>query len=459
VNVQSVAWITQRKNLLAMLGYLVAIDCFLRAEEGRRGAYGLSLLAFLLALLSKGSVAVLPVVLLGVIAYRLRFGPRYVARLAPFFVLAAILAGVDIWFQGHHLGVAETIRQAGPVERLLGAGAVVWFYLFKAVVPLHLVFLYPAWRIAPGELRWWLPLLAAAALPVLLWFRGWRGALYAWGYYCVALLPVMGFTDVYFMKFSLVADHYQHLALIGVTAAAGAAWAEWRRRVPGALPLAAAGLAAGVLAVLTWRQCGRYRDAETLFTVTLQENPGSAMAHNNLGVILAGAHRLPEATAQFGEALRLDPGYADAERNLGLTLAREGRTAEAIPHYEAALRLQPVFADAEDDLGNALLREDRNAEALLHFERAIRLSAGDAEAQANLAIALVRLDRLPEAIAHYEEAVRLEPDNASLQVNLASALMLAARPQEAIPHFEAAVRLRPDDADARSGLAAARAAR
>ena len=468
VNVQSVAWITQRKNLMAMLFFLASTWWFLRGDpaaptpvaSGGTGArwYWLSLLAFALAMLSKGSVAVLPVVFLGIIAYRRRIEPRDAVRLLPYFIVAGVLTLVDIWFQGHHLAAAETIRRAGVTERILGAGAVVWFYLYKALVPLRLIFLYPRWQIDPGQVRWWLPLLGALALTGLLWRKGWRGPLAAWGYFCVALVPVMGFTDVYFMKFSLVADHYQHLALIGVTALAGAGWAKWRRRAPGALPVAAAALVAGGLAVLTWRQCLKYRNAETLFEITLRENPGSAMAHNNLGVILADAHRLPEAVAQFGDALRLDPAYADAERNFGLTLARSGQAAEAIPHYEAALRLQPDFASAEDDLGNAFLWLGRTAEAIPHFERAIALSPGDAEAQCNLGIALVRLDRLDQAIPHYEAAVRLEPDNAAMHLNFANALMRGGRAADAAAQYEQVLRIRPGDADAQAGLADARRA-
>jgi Flp pilus assembly protein TadD len=507
VNVQTVAWITQRKNLMAMLFLLLSTLAFLRSARGApfsgKGSgpkglnpaagfgplgpdpfYAMSWLAFVLAMLSKGSAAVLPVVLLGIIAWERPVRVRDLVRLGPFFLVAGVLTLVDIWFQGHHLGATEVIRTATPVERLLGAGAVVWFYLGKALLPLHLIFVYPSWHIAAGSLRWWLPLLGALGMTGVLWWKArlrhgvarlgwakpgyavansggagiWRGALFAWGYFCVALLPVMGFTDVYFMKFSLVADHYQHLALVGVTALAGAGWAEWRRRAPGPAPLAAAALLAGLFGVLTWRQCLRYRDAETLFAVTLRENPSSAMAHNNLGVILAAAGRLPEAADQFGAALRLDPGYADAERNFGLTLAREGRAAEAVPHYEQALRLQPIFATAEDDLGNALLRLDRAAEAIPHFEQAIRLSAGDAEAECNLGIALARLDRLEAAIPHYAEAVRLEPGNAAMHFDFGDALLRSGRAAAAAGQYEQVLRLRPNDAEARAALESARGA-
>ncbi len=134
-------------------------------------------------------------------------------RTAPFFLVAVVLAGVNMWFQTH--GTEIVIRNAGFAERLLGAGGVVWFYLYKALLPIDLAFIYPQWHIEAGNPLWWLPLLAALAVTAVLWRyrKGWsRPLLFAWGFFCVALLPVMGFTDVGFMKYSLVADHYQHIA-------------------------------------------------------------------------------------------------------------------------------------------------------------------------------------------------------------------------------------------------------
>jgi tetratricopeptide (TPR) repeat protein len=425
VNVESVAWITQRKNLMAMLFYLVSLGCFLRSDEtaeGDRRKSGagwlvLSCAAFALAMLSKGSVAILPLVLIGLVAARRPFEIRDAVRLLPFFAIAGIFTLVDLQFQAHQLGAFEIIRRATPLERLLGAAAAVWFYLGKAVLPLHLSFVYPLWRIDPASLAWYLPL--AAALGVTVWLclsRRLRAVRLAWLYYGAALLPALGFADAYFMKFSLVADHYQHLALIGVTALAGAGWAAWRRRSRAAD--AAAALVAGAFLVLTWRQCLLYRDSGRLFTDVLRKNPGSAMAHNNLGVVVAESRDLPAALAQFQEALRLDPDYAEAERNAGLTLAREGRPAEAVSHYEAALRLRPRYPDAWDDLGNALLAVGRPADAANSFEQSLQLEPDNAEAEGNLGVALAQQGRAPEAIAHLEAAVRLDPANATLGKNL-----------------------------------------
>jgi len=205
-------------------------------------------------MLSKGSVAVLPVLLLGITwwqrttarreaaASRTRNTDRLAGPLtwrdlvwtAPFFAVAAGLTAVNVWFQA--MDSKGPIRPDDCWQRLLGAGGVVWFYLYKALWPVDLAFVYPQWSVRVGDWRWWMPLAAAVAVTGLLWRhrKGWsRPFLFAWGFFCVSLLPVMGFTDVGFMKFSLVADHYQHVAIIGVIALAAAGWSTWHRRSQG----------------------------------------------------------------------------------------------------------------------------------------------------------------------------------------------------------------------------------
>jgi tetratricopeptide (TPR) repeat protein len=493
VNVESVAWIAQRKNLLGMVFFLLSILAYLRTRpeepQPRPGSgrwYALSLGAFLLAMLSKGSVAPLPVVLFGVIAWHRRPGARDVARLAPFFLVALGLAGVDAWFQTH--GTGEVIRQAGAIDRLLGAAAAVWFYLYKALLPLRLLFVYPQWQIRAADLRWWLPLLAAAGLTAALWAAGRRArpALFAWGYFCAMLMPVMGFSDVYFMRYSLVADHYQYLALVGIVALVGAGWGRWSAARTPVAALAVAAALVGVLAGLTWRQSRIYRDTETLFRATLQGNPEAWLADTNLGAILADRGRPQEAVGYLEEALRLHPALPQAQLDLGTALRALGRRDEAMAHYEAGLQLSPEspgahydvgvgFADArrlpqamaqfgealrlradypeaENALGNALRRVGRVAEALPHFEQALRLKPDFPEAENNLGIALAQSGRLPEAIAHLERATRLGPAYVEGENNLAIALAQSGRLPEAIVHFDRMVQLRPDNVQFRFNL-------
>ena len=177
-------------------------------------------------MLSKGSVAVLPGLLLLVAWWRRgTLTSRDLWRSSPFWAAAVALTLVNIWFQADKL--VEPIRQASALERLLGAGTVVWFYLHKALLPIHLAFVYPQWQIRVDAFQWWLPLTAAVTTTALLWSRrqrpAGRTAFAAWLFFCVALVPVMGFTDVYFMKYSLVADHYQYIAVLVVAACVAAA--------------------------------------------------------------------------------------------------------------------------------------------------------------------------------------------------------------------------------------------
>ncbi len=234
VNVESVAWIAQRKNLMAMLFFLLSIHWYLKATvsmsiagitPGRphggpweRGSissfilhpssfhfwYWLSLASFTLAMLSKGSVAVLPILLLGIVWWLRPLTWRDLAWSGPFFLVALAFTAVNMRFQTFDM--KEAIRIAGFAERLLGAGCVVWFYLYKAILPIDLSFVYAQWHIETGNPLWWLPLAAALAVTAVLWRyrKSWsRPLLFAWGFFCVVLVPVMGFTDVYFMRYAL----------------------------------------------------------------------------------------------------------------------------------------------------------------------------------------------------------------------------------------------------------------
>jgi protein O-mannosyl-transferase len=471
VNVESVAWIAQRKNTLSMLFFLLSILWYLKGIQwaeiqrapGRGTAsdfihpssfiphpsyfYWLSLAALMLAMLSKGSTAVLPVLLLGILWW-LRSLTRWdLLRIAPFFLLAIVLTGVNIWFQTH--GKDIEIRNAGFLERLLGAGCVPWFYLYKALLPLNLAFIYPQWHIEIGNLLWWLPLLAAIFVTTVLWRyrKGWsRPLLFAWGFFCVSLLPVMGFTDVGFMRYSLVADHYQHIAIIGVIALAAAGWSIWHKRArnrPLWVTTAVAVVAMGTLTCLTWRQSTIYHNSNRLYQATLQNNPGCWVAYYNLGLDLYNLGQMQEAIEYYEQALLLNPEYTEAHYNLGNAFAQTDRLQEAIEHYQHALRLQPKYTRAHNNLGNAFVKAGRLQEAIEHYQQAIRLKPDYADAHFNLGRTLVDSGRLQEAIEHYQQALRLKSDYANAHINLGIALAKVGRLQEAIEHYQQALRLKP----------------
>ncbi len=457
VNVESVAWISQRKNMLAMLFFLLSILWYLLAERasclapeglycpGKGRWYWLSFSAFLLAMLSKGSVAMLPILLLGIIWWRRPLTKWDLARIAPFFLMAVVLTGVNFWFQTH--GSGKVIRSASLAERLLGAGGVVWFYLYKALLPLNLVFVYPQWNIQAGNLLWWLPLAAAMILSGVLWQyrRGWsRPLLFAWGFFCVSLLPVLGFTDVGFMKYSLVSDHYQHLALLGVMTLVAAGWCGWRERLRGRAHLAADVAAVVAVAILTFLACQQsrlYRNAITLYQATLQKNPDCWIAHYNLGVIQVNVGLIAEAIKHYEQTLRLKPDYYQAHYNLACALISTDRPLEALEHYEQALRLKPYSAEARNNLANTLIKLGRPLEAIKHFAQNVRLHPDSAEFHNNLATAFVEIGQHPQAIEYYERALRLNPDYAEAYAGLAETYAKTNRTSEAIAAAQKALEL------------------
>ncbi len=481
VNVESVAWIAQRKNLTAMLFFLLSILCYLKMEipspapqngmyriasppaprhhdSGRSPLwYWLSLLAFVLAMLSKGSVAVLPVLLLGIIWWRRKMTKRDLVRTAPFFVVALALAGVNLWFQTH--GTGEEYRAATFAQRLLGAGGVVWFYLYKALLPLNLAFVYPQWHVEADNLLWWLPLFAALVFTAVLWWyrNTWsRPFLFAWGFFCVSLVPVLGFTDVGFMRYSLVADRYQHIALIGVIALWAATWSVWHERTREAaygVTNALAIVVIGTLIFLSWQQASLFRDAITLYGATLKINPDSSLAQYNLGNALDQAGRPQEAIEHYRQAMRLEPDYVETYNNLGVALDKTGRSPEAIEHFRQALSLKSDHFRAYNNLGVALCKLGRPREAIEHFQQALKFEPNYAEAHFNLGNALVEVGRSREAVKSYEQALRLKPDYAEAHNNLAATLNDIGQYSQAIEHSQQALRLKPDYARAYSNLA------
>lgn len=497
VNVESVAWIAQGKNTLSMFFFLWSILWYLTHEFGpaepvlparpRPGAkkdrdqgsraprpmrpvsqawYWLSLGAFVLAMLAKGSVVILPFVLLIIIWWRRGTITRTdLVRTGPFVFVAIVLTLVNIWFQTHgHQGV---IRHATLIERALGAGAVVWFYLYKALLPVNLTFVYPQWSIQAHDIRWWVPLSAAvAATAVLLWQRRgrWgRPALCAWMFYGLALLPVMGFTDVYFMRYSLVADHYQYIALLAVSASAAAVIEFGRLRLRPQSPHRARASGAAILAIgaplafLTWTQAGQYASAETLYRATLTHNPSAWMAHNNLGVILDASHRTAEAIPHYMEAVRLEPAYVPPYVNLGNALLGQGRIGDAIREFNDALRLDPSDAKTHASLGHALALAGQTTEAIGQLSESLRLDPGVEETHNNLGVALDSMGRTDEAITEYTAALAINPAWVEARNNLGAALASRGRLDDAIAQFVEAIRLNPDYADAHRNLGFARA--
>jgi protein O-mannosyl-transferase len=449
VNVESVAWIAQRKNLLALLFLLLSTLSYLKAQtrlttsserqpQVSAGSwYLLSLVLFVLAMLSKGSAVVLPALLLLITWWRRPISKWDFARTAPFFFLGGLLAVLNVWFQTH--GADAVVRNVSAIDRLLGAGAVVWFYLFKAVAPIHLTFVYPNWNIEASDILWWLPLFATVTVTAALaWKRNTRFGrplLFAWLFFCISLVPVMGFTDVGYMQYSLVADHYQHIAIIGVMALIAAGlirwhtWADENGRYE-------ADFVAGVyivgLVILSFQQSREYRDPTILYETTLQKNPACWLALNNLGNLASDAGNKQEAIDHYNASLKIKPDQPSVLSNLGAAQVEIGQTREGFDSFEQALKLDPGFADAEYNWGVALRKMGRLPEAIAHLQRAVDLKNDNAQHYNNLGQVLLETGQTDAAIKNLEMAHGLDPDDVNSCTALSIAYEHAGRLNDAI---------------------------
>jgi protein O-mannosyl-transferase len=395
VNVASVAWVSELKNTLSMLLFLITIALYLAFDEKRRWRfYGFSQVAFLLALFSKTAVVMLPIVLLGCVWWRhgrLRWND--VLRSVPFFVLSLVLGLVTLWYQYNPVRGEVTVRTEGIISRLAAAGWMPWFYLSKAVLPVDLSMIYPKWDVDGSRVDSWLAGLGLVTCFVLFWYkrRTWgRPLLFALGCFVVMLFPVLNLLKQGPYRLTSVADrwdHWQYYSIIAPIAMAVAAGERACRR------MGRRGRSIGVLAsmavlvalgVATWVRAGVFGTAETLWRDTLAKNPHALVAHNNLGNVLVEAGRFEEAIQHFEYALRLKPNHANARNNLGVALARAGKVHEAVAQYELALVIAPDFVAAHNNLGEALFQLGKTQEAIVHWEEALRIDPDCTEARSNL---------------------------------------------------------------------------
>src|SRR5437667_3994637 len=461
LRVESVAWVTERRDVLSGLFYLVAILLYLRACEGGargRGWYWLSVAAFVGALLSKSMVVNLPVVLLIVDVYPLRrLGGAvgwwseptrrvYVEKI-PFVLLAAAASAIALWAQLSHDTMVSVV-QLGGLGRLAVSMYGVSFYLWKTVAPVNLS---PLYELPPTVNPWAMPFLLSYGLVlaitgiVLAFRRRVPGLPAAWVAYIVVLLPVLG---IFQSGPQIAADRYTYLAGLGWAILGGAGllscWRSSRRSktgTPATWLLAGFALCVVVgLGVLTWNQVHVWHDSEKLWSHAVAIDPGSAVGQYSRGLVLAQQGKLTEAMEHYQTALRINPDYADAHNNVGAVLADQGRLAEAIEHYREALRLKPDFADAHYNWGNALAQQGKPAEAIEHYRQALRIKPDDALSHTNWGVELAQQGKLAEAIDHFREALRIKPGDALAHRNLGLALTQQGKPAEAFEHFQQAGR-------------------
>lgn len=463
VQVESVAWVTERKNVLMGLFFLLSLLTWLRAIDDRTPRscqwrwLALSWFLFLFALSAKTTACTLPAALVLILWWKNK--PLNARRWGEIglFVAAGLAAGiVSILWERIHQGWRAEFLPVPLLERFLIGTRAIWFYLSKLAWPAELIFSYPRWDISranPADYIWIVALALLVAAIIYARRRLGRGPEVAFAFFAATLGPLLAVVMVTTFLYSFVADHYQYLACIGPLAlfAAGCDAGLARLSLPGKEWVARIG-ATTVLAVLgwlSWEQAKMYRNEETLWLRTIQQNPSSWMAHNQLGAYWLGQRRFDEAIARYRRIIELRPNEALGYMNLGAALARKGETSSAIAEYERALGLTPDDPRIIRNLGQALASEGRLDEAIRHFERALELRGrGDPrgekpELHLELGNVCLQKGETATAVTHYRQALELRPNYAAAHTNLASVLMKQGQAEEARRHLEEAKRLSP----------------
>jgi Tfp pilus assembly protein PilF len=483
LRVESVAWATERRDVLCSAFYLLAVHAYLRgaARGGTvRGRWLVaSLAAFAAALMSKAMAMTLPASLLLLDVYPLRRWQALGWRAAfreklPFLVLSAASAAVALLALSK--GSPPTGYESyGPGARVAMVGYSLWFYPWKLVWPHALSPLYelpPA--IDPLEWRFLTPLLAVVAVTgaLLAGRRRWPGGLAAWVHSAIILAPVSG---VVHAGHQLAHDRYSYLSGLGLTLLAGAgvswvllAYGQGRLRVWAPVGvLAAGGITAVLLGAGTWRQTQIWHDSETLWRAAVSVEPSCAICRNNLGAaLMEGRHprdpRQVEAEAQLREAIRLRPHYADAYRSLSTLYSNQRRYGDAEQVVRAMIHQFPDLADGLTRLARLHAAQGRYPEAIALLRAA--LASGRESARVRIELGQVfnnhgiehaTAGRAAEAAALFEAAARLMPSDPTPLENLGRLLIEQGKAADAVVPLRRAVVLDPRSSPARFWLARA----
>src|SRR6266513_1879113 len=464
VQVESVAWITERKNvlmafffLLTLLGWIAFVD-----ERTRRRwiFYCLALIFYVLALSAKATACTLPAALFLILWLQNKpITMRRLIQIVPFVILGIGMGLLAVWWERYHQGTNRAVFTfLGPMERILVAGRAVWFYLSKIFWPSNLIFIYPRWNISPADLLDYVWLLAGIVACVAIYFlRRYfgRSVEVAAAFFVATLSPVLGFIMLFTFRYTFVADHYQYLACIGPIALASAGVVTLSDRFTHyrAVIVSAALLVVAGFGTLTWRQAATYSDIETLWRTTLARNPECWMAHTNIGIVFLQQGKIDYAIAHYRLALQMQADSWDAEYNLGTALVAKGQVDEAILHCERAVGIRPTDPDAQVSLGDALLRKGRIDDAIDHYQKAMMARADHFLARYGLCQALLEKGELDSAIQVCRSALVLWPLDADCHTALAIALEEKGNPAEAIQHYQKALEFAPQSISTLTNLA------
>ena len=480
LNVETVAWIAERKNLLCTFFQILTIWSYVIYSE-RPGIlkYLLVVFFFILGLMSKPMIVTLPFVLLlldywplnrfkllqsgnrafifnrkgtKITANRLHLKPLLylVIEKTPLFIFTGIVCLITFWAQNKS-GAVVSLDALPLLTRIVNALNSYFFYIWKMIWPTHLAVLYPFPAISLARTIGVCIILTSIFLLVIKNREKHPYLIIGWFWYLGTLAPVIGLVQTGPQS---MADRYAYIPLTGlfiiIVWGINAIYRRWHcPKIYIAMP---------VLAVLfffahtSWRQTAFWKDSIALFKHAIEVSDKNYIAHNNLGVAYADGNQFNKAIKQYEKALRIKPNYLAVHNNLGTALAAQNKIDEAIRHYRTALKIKPDASGVHNNLGLALMQQGEQAKAILHYRKAIQVAPANSDLYINLGIALYQQGNLNEALGQYKKAMHLTPDNKLVYFNLGNLRLEQGQPAKAIKCYKTALLLDPSYALAHNNL-------
>ena len=465
INVESVAWIAERKNVLSTFFWFLTMWAYASyAKTPRVGVYLLVVLFLTLGLMAKPMLVTLPFVLILLDFWPLkRWGwedmhtqeiKKLILEKIPLFALV-VGASITTFVVQQSGDAVKSTELFSLYTRTSNALVSYLKYLGKMVWPQGLSVFYPH----PGNsLSIWKALVCGL---VLVGFTTWvvrrcRKRPYlavGWFWYLGTLVPVIGIVQV---GEQAMADRYMYIPLIGIFIAIVWGVSGWIKNGQQKLLLAFAGVSIFLLMVTTSAQVALWKNSITLFehaiSVTEMKSPHFTTVHNNLGNAYANEKRYEDAAIQYRQAIKIDPQYATAHNNLGQNLHRLKMYDEAIKHYQQAIRIKTNYAKAYNNFANTLAEQGNMEEALTYARKCVSIKPKYVYGIVTLGKILEELGELNEAKAYYMRALELDQNSFRNNLNYANVLNKMKKMAKAIPYYKKTIALKPSLMEAHYNL-------
>jgi tetratricopeptide (TPR) repeat protein len=483
LNVESVAWVAERKNVLSGLFWMITIVAYISYAQHPSIVRWLAVLLFYaLATLSKPIVVTLPFVLLlldywplerfpcnshddgqQLLKNNLPMSPAFqkasaghlIFEKVPLLFLSAILSVITLFYQKSTLAM-EILKNLPFQQRLANVFLSYISYILKTAYPARLAVLYPHPQM---DLFNWQPIgailiLIIISVGLLYLLRRQRYLTVGWLWYLGTLVPVIGLVQVGPQG---MADRYTYLSTIGIFIAVSWGAAElmnrWRYYRIGFGFLAAVVLL--VFSLCTRTQLRHWKNSIALYEHAIAVTSNNFIIHYNLGTELAKQERLDEAIQHFHKAIQLYPSFSEAHYSIGLAQFKKRNFDLAAQEFRKTIELYPDYTEAIYGLGLVFEKEGRLNEAVKQWEKVLEKKPDFADAHYNIAVVMTQQGHLSSAIEHFKKVIQIDPGRANVHNNLGAVFYKSGRLDEAIEAFKKAVLLEPTYAEAHSNLAEA----